>query len=119
MHIQILMRITRRFRFSAGHTLETLGDNERENHGHNYELYVTLEGKVSNNVVVDISNLKKIVTEEVIEPLDHSYLNTKIEEPTMENILLWTWDKLKPKIPLLYEITLHETENNSATYRGD
>jgi 6-pyruvoyltetrahydropterin/6-carboxytetrahydropterin synthase len=52
--------------------------------------------------------------------LDHFYLNDVpgLENPTSENIAIWLWKKLKPDLPLLHKITLHETCNSACVYSG-
>jgi 6-pyruvoyltetrahydropterin/6-carboxytetrahydropterin synthase len=52
--------------------------------------------------------------------LDHHYLNEipGLENPTSENVALWVWDNLKPKLPLLTEVVVAETCNARCVYRG-
>ena len=70
-------------------------------------------------MVVDFSDLKKTVRQEVVDPLDHEYLNRIIDNPTAERIAVWIWDRLAPKLQRLVEIELHETEDCSVVYRGE
>ena len=81
------MRITRRERFSSAHKLENIGLKSVENkqifgkcnklHGHNYEIFVTVEGEINNNsgFVIDLKDLKKVMQEKVIKKLDHQLIN--------------------------------------------
>ncbi len=52
--------------------------------------------------------------------IDHFYLNDipGLENPTSENIALWIWDRLKPRLPLLTEVIVAETCTARCIYRG-
>jgi len=52
--------------------------------------------------------------------LDHHYLNEieGLENPTSEQLAIWIWDRLKPALPLLAEIVVHETCTSGCRYRG-
>jgi len=56
----------------------------------------------------------------LFEQLDHNYLNevAGLENPTSENLAKWVWDRLKPKLPLLSKIVVHETCTCGAVYTG-
>jgi len=55
------------------------------------------------------------------ERLDHHYLNgiRGLENPTSENIAIWVWKKLKPRLPLLIEVVVAETCTAKCIYRGE
>ena len=57
----------------------------------------------------------------LVEQLDHAYLNdiTGLENPTIELMARWFWEKLANQLPGLYEITLHETPRAICVYRGE
>jgi 6-pyruvoyltetrahydropterin/6-carboxytetrahydropterin synthase len=129
--------IVRREAFCSAHRLYSNFLTKEENlkrfdkctnvHGHNYELFVTLKGRVDMNdgLFINLTDVKKIIVETVVNSVDHKYLNeippfTDIP-PTAENMAIVFWDWLKPHFPegLLYEIKLVETENNIAIYKGD
>jgi len=57
----------------------------------------------------------------VLDRLDHHYLNEidGLANPTSENIAAWIWRQLKPKLPQLSEIILHETCSSGCVYSGD
>ncbi len=95
------MKVTRRFRFSACHYLfnkSWTGEKNREifgkstnPHGHNFEVFVTVQGEVDpeTGMVINLEKLKEIVSP-IIEKLDHRCLNN-LEQflenlPTLENI---------------------------------
>ncbi len=69
-------------------------------------------------MVVDFSDLKKMVRREVVDPLDHKYLNDLIENPTAELVAVWIWNRLAPELAGLVEIELRETEDCGVVYRG-
>ena len=74
---------------------------------------------------MNVSELKKIVEKHVLQEFDHRHLNKDIKEfkdlqPTVENIIVVIWNKLKPHCKnLLYELKLTETENIYSTYKGE
>jgi 6-pyruvoyltetrahydropterin/6-carboxytetrahydropterin synthase len=53
--------------------------------------------------------------------LDHNYLNEieGLENPTSEVIARWVWDRLKPALPQLSKVVLHETCTAGCIYRGE
>lgn len=97
-------------------------------HGHNYELEVGVTGEVDpvTGYLIDIKKLKTIMKEEVEDYLDHKNLNLDIPEfkdinPTMENIAILIWNKLRDKLEDDFKIsvTLYETPRNYAVYNGE
>jgi len=135
-----MIYVTRREVFSASHRIYNPNLSDEENfkiygkcsnpngHGHNYTIEVTVVGEINENTgyLIDISQLKKIIRENVINKLDHKNLNLDVEFlknkiPTAENILIGIWNQLVDKIPAgkLYSIKLYETENNYVEYRGE
>lgn len=112
------MQVTRKFEISAAHKLKHEGPCKNL-HGHNYYLEVTVEDNVDDDgFVIDFSDLKDIVEKNVINVLDHAYLNDIIPQPTAENIVAWAWNNLTEHLPL-YELKLHETNDCYVTYRGN
>lgn len=102
---ELLISMTRRYRFAASHRLHTPLLSEEENarlygkcanphgHGHNYVVEITLAGPVDprTGMVARIADLDAFVRGEVIEPFDHKYLNEEVTEfqravPTTENV---------------------------------
>lgn len=133
--------ITRKEHFNAAHKLwredwsdeknaEVFGKCSNKNwHGHNYTLWVTVKGKPSEETgfVIDLKVLSKLVKDLVVEPLDHKNLN--LDVPFMEGILASTenlviavWNLLEQPIAdvggVLSYIKLEETENNYVEYFG-
>ena len=132
--------ITRRETFAAAHRLFLPELSDEENyelygkcsnpnwHGHNYTLEVVVAGFADSKTgfVLDIKKLKQIISENILEKVDHKNLNTETDFmkgiiPTSENLVIAIWDQLKDKIPngKLYSVKLYETENNYFEYRGE
>ncbi len=134
------VRITRAEEFSASHRLYSQGLSEHENekifgkcanpngHGHNYRIEVTLRGEPNSDtgMVFNLSDLKRIIREEIVDKVDHKNLNMDVDflrgiVPTAENLAVKFYEVLSTKIPgdLLYEVKLIETPGNWAVYRGE
>jgi 6-pyruvoyltetrahydropterin/6-carboxytetrahydropterin synthase len=135
------MKITicRRSHFNAAHklynpiwskekNLDVFGRCSYENyHGHNYELIVKFEGEIDKDtgMVMDLSDLKKIIVREVEDVLDHKNLNLDIDYfkdkiPSTENLAVFIWNKLNDSIELegKLSIVLYETPRNFVEYSG-
>ena len=131
--------ITRRERFSSAHKLENKNLSTKENndifgscynmHGHNYELFVTVKGKVDpkTGFVANLKDLKKILKSHVISKLDHKLLNEvnfmKDKVASTENVCIAIWEELckpiKNKLNCeLFCVKVLETENNIFEYFG-
>ncbi len=136
-----MIYITRKEHFNAAHKLYNNGWTEAKNfevfgkcanknwHGHNYELEVTIKGEVNKETgfVVNLKDLGDLIKVEITELLDHKNLNMDVEGllnilPSTENLAIFIWDILKPKIALmgaeLHCVKLRETENNYVEYFG-
>ena len=128
---------TRRFSFSAGHRYHvdawSAADNARAfgrlepPHGHNYLLDVTVRGPIdpTTGMVIDLSELKRIVGETVVDRFDHADLNADAlfrgRVPTTENIAIAIWDLLVPKLGAerLWQVRVWEDATLFVDYRGD
>lgn len=96
-------------------------------HGHNYDLEVGLTGEIDpeTGYLIDLKILKDIIKSEVEDAFDHKNLNEQVPEfknlnPTVENIAIVIWDKLRAQLDAKYEITikLFETPRNFVIYTG-
>ena len=85
--------------FSAAHSLPRHPGKCKNLHGHTYRLDVVVEGdkKEDTECVADFSEVKAVV-EEVIELVDHKFLNEIISYPTSENIALFLKEQLEKKL---------------------
>ncbi len=119
------MFLRKEFTFDAAHRLERYRGKCEALHGHTYRLAVTLKGTPDHeDIVFDFTELKRLVTDEVLSHLDHSYLNDILDQPTAENIALWVWRILDTQVRRpnceLYSIRLWETATSSVIiYRED
>lgn len=110
--------------FSAAHNLRGYKGKCEELHGHNWKIEVeACKNKLDKTgMVLDFRYLKKIL-DEVLERLDHKYLNRltpfKKVNPTSENIARYIYDSLKSKIPHIKSVIVWESENSSASYGNE
>lgn len=125
-----MVRLTRQVEFSASHFYRNPAWSEDENwrvfgkcanpygHGHNYGLEVTVEGEPDpeTGMVLDLKELKEILQREVLDRMDHRFLNHEVPElagkiPTAENIAATIWTLLEPRIRQgrLQRVRLYET----------
>jgi 6-pyruvoyltetrahydropterin/6-carboxytetrahydropterin synthase len=112
------MILTKEFKFDAAHKLAWHEGKCKNLHGHTYKLQVFVSGKVNENgIIIDFYELKKIVSEKVLEKLDHSNLNDIIDNPTAENIVIWIWEQLRDSLNLS-ELKLWETDTSFVSYTG-
>jgi 6-pyruvoyltetrahydropterin/6-carboxytetrahydropterin synthase len=109
------MFVTRRVDFSASHVCCVADLDEAENfelfgaeaspngHGHNYVVEVTVEGEPDpiTGMVIDLKELKDILEEQIVRPMDHRFLNKEVPPfdqivPTAENLAQNIWHRLEP-----------------------
>lgn len=98
-------------------------------HGHNYELHVTVKGKVSDDTgfVIDAKQLSMITNEFVLEELDHKNLNLDVEFLkeklcSTENLAIAIWQQLNLRLPYgtqLHSVKLYETPRIYVEYFGN
>jgi 6-pyruvoyltetrahydropterin/6-carboxytetrahydropterin synthase len=132
--------LTRRAEFSASHFYWNDAWSAEENarvfgkcanrngHGHNYTLEVTVSGEVdaATGFVVDLKYLKDVLEKEVVSVYDHRHLNFEVPEfqnaiPTTENIAIAIWKRLEGKIPgaTLERVRVYEMPDLFADYYGE
>lgn len=135
-----MILLTRRAEFSASHYYWnpkfSAEENERvfgkcsnrNGHGHNYTLEVTVEGGVDpvTGFVVDLKWLRDVIEREVLDVYDHRHLNLEVPEfreaiPTTENIAIAIWNRLTPALKgsKLHRIRVYETPDIFADYYGE
>jgi 6-pyruvoyltetrahydropterin/6-carboxytetrahydropterin synthase len=118
-----MMELRKTFQFEAAHLLPLLPKSHkcRRLHGHSFKVDIVVTGDLDPKLgwVMDYAAITDVF-KPLWERLDHRYLNevSGLENPTSENIAIWIWDKLKPKLPLLTEVTVAETCTARCTYRG-
>ena len=138
-----MVYLTRIERFNAAHKLwvaewsdeknvEVFGKCSNKNwHGHNYTLFVTVKGKPDpmTGFIIDAKRLSKMTKDLVTEILDHANLNLDVDfipknlQPTTENLVILIWQQLENAIrtegATLHCIKLVETETIYAEYYGE
>ncbi len=119
MHV----RLAKSFTFEAAHWLPCFpeGHKCRRLHGHSFRVDIVVAGEVdpAKGYLVDYGDIKR-ATEPIEKALDHYCLNdiAGLENPTSEMIAKWIWDRLKPTVPLLETVIVHETCTTRCEYRG-
>lgn len=128
--------VTRKEHFNAAHKMfrpdwpkekneAVFGKCANENwHGHNYDLFVTVEGTPNPDTgyVIDLKDLSKLLKEKVVERLDHKNINLDVpfmegKLASTENLALAIWEQIEAEIPKmgdcrLHSLKLYETERN-------
>ena len=141
------IRITKQFSFETGHALYGYDGKCKNVHGHSYKLSVTVIGtpitdvnNVKFGMVIDFTDLKKIVKEEIVDNFDHATVFNKntphIElakelqnrdhhvilvdyQPTSENMVIDFAAKIKSRLPEninLHSLRLQETDTSFAEW---
>lgn len=141
------IRITKQFTFETGHALYGYDGKCRNVHGHSYKLSVTVIGNpisdsshVKFGMVIDFSDLKKIVKEEIVDVFDHATVFNKntphVElakelsnrghnvllvnyQPTSEMMVIDFSEKIIARLPdsiKLHSLKLQETETSYAEW---
>ena len=135
------VQVIRRERFNAAHRLFNPNWSDQKNeqifgkcanknwHGHNYILFVTVEGTVDPDTgyVIDLKVLSDIIKKRIVDKMDHKNLNLEVDFmkdtiTTAENIAIKIYEQLESDIQAtsnnLYSVKLYETENNFVEYYG-
>jgi 6-pyruvoyltetrahydropterin/6-carboxytetrahydropterin synthase len=141
------IRITKQFSFETGHALYGYDGKCKNVHGHSYKLSVTVIGtpisdaqNVKFGMVIDFTDLKKIVKEEIVDQFDHATVFNKntphVElahelesrghhvilvdyQPTSENMVIDFSNRIKSRLPKnisLFSLKLQETETSFAEW---
>ena len=141
------IRITKQFSFETGHALYGYDGKCKNVHGHSYKLSVTVIGKpivdrsnVKFGMVIDFTDLKKIVKEEIVDQFDHATVFNEttphIElakelktrghhvilvdyQPTSENMVIDFAQRFKNRLPegiTLFSLKLQETDSSFAEW---
>ncbi len=132
--------LTRKAEFSASHYYHNPEFTPEENrrifgkcnnphgHGHNYTLEVTVKGNVDRRTgfVVDLKKLKELMHREVLDAMDHRFLNKEVPEfatliPTTENLAITIWQRLQPRLnqAKLHRVRVYETPDLFVDFYGE
>jgi 6-pyruvoyltetrahydropterin/6-carboxytetrahydropterin synthase len=118
------MELRKTFQFEAAHRLPRLPESHKCNrlHGHSFQVEIAVIGECDPRLgwVMDYADISAAF-KPLWKKLDHYYLNQVpgLENPTSENIAIWIWNRLKPKLPLLAEVVVAETCTARCVYRGE
>ncbi|MGH9442437.1 MAG: 6-pyruvoyl trahydropterin synthase family protein [Thermoanaerobaculia bacterium] len=111
-----MIRLSREIHFNASRRLwrpewsqtrnrSVFGDESPHGYGHNYRLEVEIAGEIDPEkaMVVNLTDLDRILKEEVDRPLDHKNLNLDVPAfattiPTFENLARWIWERVSERI---------------------
>lgn len=141
------MKVTKQFEFEMAHMLADHPSLCKNLHGHSYKLFVTVEGPIVDDMVVDFKDLKKVVNAEIVDKLDHAYaynIHTTDDfekdlievvssnnrksygfpwRTTCEHMSKWMFDILNEKlVSSTYKVTkikLYETSTSYSEYEGE
>ena len=118
------MELRKTFQFEAAHLLPRLPKSHkcRRLHGHSFKAEIAITGECDAKLgwLMDYAEISEAFRP-LWEKLDHRYLNEVpgLENPTSENIAVWIWKHLKPKLPALTEVVVAETCTARCVYRGE
>lgn len=117
------MEIFKEFTFEAAHRLPNVPQGHKCSrlHGHSFRVGIYVSGAIDPHMgwIMDFAEIKKAF-KPLLEQLDHNYLNDLggLENPTSENISRWIWNELKPNLPTLSRVIVHETCTSGSSYTG-
>ncbi|XP_070621687.1 6-pyruvoyl tetrahydrobiopterin synthase-like [Erythrolamprus reginae] len=130
--------LTRTTTFAAAHKLNSKHLSKDENldtfgkcnhtHGHNYQVTVTIRGKIDpiSGMLMNIYKLHEYMEVAITEPLDHKNLDEDVDffanvTSSTENLAVYIWNSLEKILPTgcLYKVKLHESAKNFVVYKGN
>ena len=117
------MEIFKEFRIEAAHRLPHVPAEHKcaRLHGHSFRVSVHVEGSVdaAQGWICDFADLTAAFAP-LHAALDHRYLNDipGLANPTSEHLAVWLWERLRPRLPGLSRIVVHETCTSGCEYRG-
>lgn len=118
------MDIFKAFTLESAHRLPNLPADHKCSriHGHSFRVELHASGAVDARLgwVLDFADIKAAF-QPLFEQLDHRYLNevAGLENPTSENLAKWIWQRVKPGLPLLSKVVVHETCTCGCVYTGE
>ena len=118
------IELRKTFQFEAAHRLPMLPETHKcfRLHGHSFQVELVVAGETDPRMgwLVDYADISAVF-KPIWEQLDHNYLNEipGLQNPTSENVAMWIWSQLKPRLPMLTEIVVAETCTARCVYRGE
>jgi 6-pyruvoyltetrahydropterin/6-carboxytetrahydropterin synthase len=119
MHVEL----RKEYRFEAAHFLPNVppGHKCARMHGHSYKVELSLEGPVNpaTGWLIDFSDID-LVWDPLFKQFDHHVLNEVkgLENSTCENLAVFIWQAIKPRLAELSAVTIWETQDACCVYRG-
>ena len=129
--------ITKKYHFCASHKYGNSNWSEEKNyevfgkdynnHGHNYILEVSVTGPIDpdSGWLVDLQKLNVLVRSKIVDVMDHSQIEKDIDwfkgkQPSSENILVWAWNEIAPRMEqgILRRLRLVEARSIFTDYYG-
>ena len=129
--------ITKKYHFCASHKYGNSNWSEEKNHevfgkdynnhGHNYILEVSVTGPIDpdSGWLVDLQKLNVLVRSRIVDVIDHSQIEKDIDwfkgkQPSSENILVWAWNEIAPRMEqgTIHRLRLVETHSIHTDYYG-
>ena len=117
------VELTKEYRFEAAHLLPRVPEGHKcsRMHGHSYKAEITVAGPIdpATGWLIDFADIDEAWAE-LHGRLDHRTLNDVpgLENSTCENIAIYVWRALRPRIAVLSAVTIWETYDSKCTYRG-
>jgi 6-pyruvoyltetrahydropterin/6-carboxytetrahydropterin synthase len=117
------VELTKEYRFEAAHRLPRVppGHKCARIHGHSYKVEVVVRGPIdpATGWLIDFGVIDEAWAD-LHALLDHQNLNDVpgLENSTCENIAVYLWRALRPRIEVLGAVTVWETADSKCTYRG-
>ncbi len=118
------MEVFKTFTFEAAHSLPNVPTTHKcaRLHGHSFRVDIYVLGVVDETTgwVMDFADIKRAF-QPLHEQLDHRHLNDVegLKNPTSENLARWIWTRLRPSLPTLNQVIVHETCSTGSVYRGE
>ncbi|KGQ37069.1 6-carboxytetrahydropterin synthase QueD [Gallibacterium genomosp. 1] len=139
-----MLKVAKEFSFDMAHLLDGHDGKCQNLHGHTYKLQVIVSGETENSgakkgMVIDFADLKKVVNDLIISPMDHAFIYDQSSEreikiaqllqqlnsktfalpmrSTAENLAQFIFQRLKENVGFhLHSIRLWETPTSFAEY---
>lgn len=118
------MDVYKVFTIEAAHSLPNVPADHKcaRLHGHSFRVEVHVGGPIDPTAgwVLDFADIKQAF-QPLYDQLDHRYLNEVegLKNPTSENVARWIWRRLRPSLPGLRRVVIHETCTSGCLYAGE
>ena len=117
------VELVRIYTFESAHRLPRVAPAHKcaRLHGHSFKVELNISGQMDTEKgwLMDYAEIDETF-DPLWQQLDHHYLNDieGLDNPTSENLAIWLWNHLKPKLPQLEATEVHETCEAHCVYRG-